>query len=85
MELLNIVSNLGPVAGTVVVVVIFARFGSTYMKNERAHREQLARECHEVQSKATEATFKAVQSIDRNSKVLDQVNRTLIRMNGDRP
>ncbi len=83
MELWKIASNLGPLTGTVVTVIVFLRFLSSYIKDERAHREKLARDCHDVQVKATEATFQAVSSIDRNSKVLDQVNRTLIRMNGD--
>ncbi len=82
MEPLNLVANLGPVAGTVAVVIIFARLVGAYMKAERCHREKVATECHDVQGKATEATFKAVEAIERNSKVLDEVNITLIRMNG---
>ena len=82
MDFVSALAKLGPVAGTVAVVIIFVRFASAYMKNERAHREKIADECHEVQKQATEATFLAVQSIDKNSKVLEQVNVTLIRMNG---
>ncbi len=83
MELLNIITNLGPVAGTVIVVLLFTRFATSYMKNERCHREKLAEDCHEVQTRATEATFKATGAIEKNSDVLEKVNRTLIRMNGD--
>lgn len=83
MELLNIVANLGPVAGTVIVVLLFTRFATSYMKNERFHREKLAKECHEVQTRATEATFKASGAIAKNSDVLEKVNRTLIKLNGD--
>ncbi len=82
MDFVDAFSKLGPVAGTVAVVIIFVKFAGTYMKNERTHREKLAADCHEVQKQATEATFKAVESIDQNSKVLEQVNVTLIRMNG---
>ena len=82
MELLEALTKLGPVAGTVLTVIIFVRFASNYMKNERTHRETLARECHAVQQKATEATFKAVEAIDQNSEMLTEVNTTLIRMNG---
>lgn len=83
MDFLNVASSLGPVAGTVIVVVLFTRFATTYMKNERFHREKVAKECHDVQEKATEATFKATEAIDQNTTVLNQVCRTLIRMNGD--
>ena len=83
MEFLNVMTNIGPVAGTVIVVILFTRFATSYMKNERCHRERLAKECHDVQNKATEATFKAVGAIDKNSEVMEKVNRTLIKMNGD--
>lgn len=82
MEFVEALTNFGPVAGTVATVIIFVRFASAYMKNERCHREKLARECHAGQDKSTEATFKAVEAINRNSKVLTEVNTTLIRMNG---
>ncbi len=82
MEFVNALAKLGPVAGTVAVVIIFVRFAGTYMKSERAHREKIADECHAVQKEGTEATFRAVQSIDRNTDVLEKVNVTLIRMNG---
>ena len=82
MDALNALSTLGPVGGTVIVVIIFVRFASTYMKSERSHREKIATECHEMQRRATEATFKAGQAIEKNSKVIEQVNVTLIRMNG---
>lgn len=82
MDVVSIVAALGPVAGTVLVVVLFVRFATSYMKNEREHREKLADDCHKVQAKATEATFKAIGSIDNNSEVLEKVNVTLIKMNG---
>ena len=82
MDVLNALSTLGPVAGTVIVVIIFVRFAGTYMKNERCHREKIATECHAAQKQSTEATFKAGQAIEKNSKVLEQVNVTLIQMNG---
>lgn len=83
MHMLDVAASLGPVAGTVVVVVLFTRFATSYMKNEREHRTTLAQECHEVQTKATEVTFKAIEAIDKNSDVMDKVNRTLIKLNGD--
>lgn len=83
MEFISALVQLGPVAGTVVTVIIFVRFASAYMKNERTHRERIAEECHAVQKRATEATFLAVQSMDDTSKVLEKVNVTLIRINGN--
>ncbi len=84
MDFWDGISKLGPVGGTVAVVIIFIWFAREYMKNERAHREKLAGDCHEVQRQATEATFKAIGSIEKNSAVLEKVNVTLIRMNGHR-
>lgn len=82
MEFINAFVQLGPVAGTVVTVIIFLRSINAYMRDERTHREKIADECHAVQRQANEATFRAVQSLDKNSKVLEKVNVTLIRMNG---
>ncbi len=82
MEFISALVQLGPVAGTVLTVIIFVRFASAYMKNERLHREKIADECHAVQKEATQATFKAVESLDKNSTVLEKVNVTLIRING---
>ena len=82
MDFLNVAASLGPVAGTVIVVLLFIRFATAYMKSERCHREKLAEECHAVQTKATEATFKAVESIDRSAKIMEKVNITPIRLNG---
>lgn len=83
MEFIDALTKLGPVAGTIAVVIIFVRFASGYMKNERHHREKIADECHAVQKRATEATFLAVQSMDKTAKVLERVNVTLIRLNGN--
>ena len=82
MELLEALTKLGPVAGTVLTVIIFVRFASVYMKNEHCHREKLARECHTAQDKATEATLRAAEAINRIESVMTEVNTTLIRMNG---
>lgn len=75
MNAIDLLTNLGPVAGTVVVVLLFTRFATTYMRSERAHREKLSSECHSIQSKSLEV-------MGRTEKTLEQVNRTLIRMNG---
>lgn len=83
MEFISALTQLGPVAGTVVTVIIFLRSINAYMKDERIHRQKLAEECHAVQKQATEATFLAVQSMDKTAQVLEKVNVTLIRMNGD--
>lgn len=85
MELISALVQLGPVAGTVVTVIIFLRSINTYMKDERAHREKIADECHAVQKEATKATFLAVQSMDNTAHVLEKVNVTLIRLNGHHP
>ena len=82
MEPTSLISSLGPSAACVVVVLLFLRAGTKYMKNERTHREMVAKQCHDVQTKATEATFKAIETIDRNSKAFEKLNTTLIRMNG---
>lgn len=76
MHTMDIITNLGPVAGTVVVVILFTRFATTYMKSERCHREKLAVECHAVQRESIEV-------MSRTEKTLENVNRTLIRLNGD--
>lgn len=85
MSPLNILTELGPLSGTVIVVFLFIRAINTNMKEERLHREKLAGECHEVQKRATEATVRAVGMMERTEVVLNKVNTTLIRINGRKP
>ena len=82
MDLMNLIGNLGPVAGTVVVVLIFTRVCKTYFEAERRHREKLAADCHAVQAKSTETLYQAREAINRNTEILEKVNVTLIRLNG---
>lgn len=78
MDPVSILTNLGPLSGTVIVVFLFLR----NMKEERVHREMIAQECHKVQRESIDTMAKASASIDLNAKVSERVERLLIRMNG---
>lgn len=65
------VTNLGPSAGVVIVVVLFMRFATQHTKADRCHREKLAKECHAVQEKGLEMTSKALVVMTQTEKTLE--------------
>lgn len=78
MDFVSVMTNLGPLSGTVIVVFLFLR----NMKEERVHREMIAQECHKVQRESIDMMSNASAAIDRNAKVSERVEHLLIRMNG---
>lgn len=85
MNAVDLITNLGPVSGVVIVVLLFTRFAHANMKEDRCHRAAISKECHEVQARATEATVKVITVMERTEKALDRVDVTLVRLNGKGP
>ena len=71
MDVIKLVSELGAVAGTVAVVILFLNF----LKGERALRKDVADECHAVTEKATVA-------LAENTEVVRSMKTYLKRLNG---